>query len=59
MKIYLGEMFHPDAVDWLYQHADVVQDFNHIEELDCFETNCNEFAANNSCLDVWNLKLLL
>lgn len=34
MKIYLGEMFHPDAVDWLYQHADVVQDFNHIEELD-------------------------
>ena len=34
MKIYLGEMFHPDAVEWLKQHADVVHDFDQIEELD-------------------------
>lgn len=34
MKIYLGDMFHPDAVEWLRQRAEVVQDFDHIEELD-------------------------
>lgn len=34
MKIYLGEMFHPDAVEWLTRHAEVVRDLSHIEELD-------------------------
>lgn len=34
MKIYLGDMFHPDAVEWLNQHAEVVCDFRHIEDLD-------------------------
>lgn len=34
MKIYLGDMFHPDAVEWLSQHAEVVRDFEQIEDLD-------------------------
>lgn len=34
MKIYLGDMFHPDAVEWLSQHAEIVHDFDQIEELD-------------------------
>lgn len=34
MKIYLSDLFHPDAVEWLEEHAEVVRDFDKIEELD-------------------------
>lgn len=34
MKVYLGNQFHPDAVEWLKSVATVTDNFDNIEELD-------------------------
>ena len=34
MKVYLSEYIHPAAVAYLKEHAEVVDNFDHPEELD-------------------------
>ena len=34
MKVYLSEYIHPAAVEYLKAHAEIVDNFDHPEELD-------------------------